>query len=235
MRIVALSDLHGFLPDIPPCDLAIVAGDVCPDRFGPFRAETDPYQQRTWFNKNVRPWLAAAPATHKLLTWGNHDCCGEACSFRSDSPEDAQSTDLLILVDEGTTVPCLEGMGERLSIWATPWSNTFMRWAFMKDPEELRCVYEAIPEGTDILVSHQPPLHYGDRTFNPDARRIEHVGSRELLSAIERVRPRLVICGHVHGGFGRYEHQGVPIYNVSVVDEAYRLVNAPTLITLSDC
>jgi hypothetical protein len=46
------------------------------------------------------------------------------------------------------------------------------------------------------------------------------------------VRPRIVVCGHVHGGFGRYEHQGIPIYNVSVVDEAYRLVNAPTIIDL---
>jgi Icc-related predicted phosphoesterase len=109
-----------------------------------------------------------------------------------------------------------------------------MRWAFMKKPSELKAVYAAIPEGIDILVSHQPPLYYGDRTFNLDAGRVEHVGSRELLDAVERVRPRIVVCGHVHGGFGRYEHRGIPIYNVSVVDEAYRLVNTPTVIDLSN-
>jgi predicted thioesterase len=234
MRIVALSDQHGFLPDIPPCDLVIVAGDVCPDRFGPFMAVHDPHQQQSWFDRKVRPWLAAAPATHKLLTWGNHDWCGQACSFRSDSPAHSRSTDLQILVDESTTIPCSDDMSGQVSVWATPWSNKFMRWAFMKKPSELEPIYAAIPEGTDILVSHQPPLYYGDRTFNLDSRRVEHVGSRELLDTVDRVRPKLVICGHVHGGHGRYEHQGIPIYNVSVVDEAYRFVNAPTVIDLSD-
>jgi len=99
-------------------------------------------------------------------------------------------------------------------------------------PSDLGRVYAAIPDGIDILVSHQPPLYHGDGTFNSG--RVEHVGSRELLDAIERVRPRVVICGHVHGGFGCHEHQGIPIYNVSVVDESYRLVNAPTVIDLPD-
>ena len=53
-----------------------------------------------------------------------------------------------------------------------------------------------------------------------------------MLDAIERVQPRIVICGHVHESFGRIEHQGIPIYNVSVVDEAHRLVNAPTVIEM---
>jgi len=232
MRIVALSDQHGFLPDIPPCDLLIVAGDICPDRFGPFMAMHDPYQQQAWFDRNARPWLASAPATHRLLTWGNHDWCGQACSFRSDSPEHARSTDLQILVDEGTTVPL--SAGGQVFVWATPWSNRFMRWAFMKEPRDLEPFYAAIPGSTDILVSHQPPYGHGDRTFDLDSGQVQHVGSRELLVAIERVRPKIVICGHVHGGYGRYEHLGIPIYNVSVVDERYRLVNAPTVIDRPD-
>jgi hypothetical protein len=140
-------------------------------------------------SEDSRPWLASAPATHKALTWGNHDWCGQLCSFRDDSPAHPKSTDLQILVDEGTRVPCSQGAGEQVSVWATPWSNKFMRWAFMKRPTDLERVYAAIPDGTDILVSHQPPLYYGDRALNLDTGRVEHVGSRELLDAIERVRP----------------------------------------------
>jgi hypothetical protein len=131
------------------------------------------------------------------------------------------------VVDEGTTVPTESGADVR--VWATPWSNPIMRWAFMRKPRELEQVYAAIPENIDVLVSHQPPYGCGDRVFDL-AGRVEHVGSHELLAAIERVRPKVVVCGHVHGGFGQYEHDGVPIYNVSVVDERYRLVNRPTVI-----
>jgi hypothetical protein len=91
MRIVALSDQHGHLPPIPPCDLLIVAGDVCPDSFGPFLAIFEPHQQKALFDQNARPWLAAAPAAHKILTWGNHDWCGRACSYQQDSPDRASA------------------------------------------------------------------------------------------------------------------------------------------------
>lgn len=226
MRIVALSDQHGYLPDIPLCDLLIIAGDICPDRFGPATAMHAPERQQAWFDRTARPWLRAAPATHQVLTWGNHDWCGQACSFRN-SPAEASARNLQILVDEGTAVP---GKDRSISIWATPWSNQFMRWAFMKPPEELGRIYAAIPAGTDILVSHQPPYGYGDQCANYNTGRIEHFGSRELLAAIERVRPKLVICGHMHEGFGRYEHEAIPIYNVSVVDDQYRLVHEPTVV-----
>lgn len=230
MRIVAISDQHGYLPEIPPCDLLLVAGDVCPDRIGPFLAMHDPEQQKGWFDRSIRPWLATAPATHKILTWGNHDWCGQMCSFRGDAPAEASLTDLQIVVDQVTTVPSTSADGGELSVWATPWSNQFMRWAFMKPPEKLAAIYAQIPEGIDILVSHQPPYGHGDSYWDLGSGRVDHLGSRELLDAITRVRPTLVICGHIHEGHGRTDHDGIPIYNVSVVDEQYRHVHAPTVI-----
>jgi hypothetical protein len=232
MRIVALSDQHGYLPEIPPCDLLIIAGDVCPDRFGPFVAKQNPDQQKSWFDRNVRPWLAKAPATHKVLTWDNHDWCGQGCSFRHDSPAEALTTGLQILVDEGTRVPAPVAGDPSVYVWATPWSNQFMNWAFMKPAPDLETVYAEIPEGIDILISHQPPHGYGDRYCDVDSGKIEHLGSHELLAAIGRCRPKIVICGHIHDGYGQSEYAGIPIYNVSVVDEQYRLVHPLTVI---DC
>jgi hypothetical protein len=187
-----------------------------------------PERQKDWFDRHVRPWLDDAPVAHTLLTWGNHDFCGQECDFRRDFQAQASPAGLKILVDEGVTVKLGD---EAVSVWATPWSNLFMDWAFMKTPAELEAIYARIPAGVDILVSHQPPYGYGDRYVHHPGN-AEHLGSRELLAAIERVRPQLVICGHIHEGRGRSEHQGIPIYNVSVVDDQYRLVHAPTRITV---
>lgn len=233
MKIVALSDQHGFLPAIERCDLLIVAGDICPDRIGGIVARHDPGQQKAWFDRHVRRWLATAPAGHKILTWGNHDWCGQACSFADDAPARASSTALMIVVDEAIRVPARGGSGRAISIWASPWSHQFDDWAFMKPRAELADVYAAIPEGVDILVSHEPPAGFGDCCRLPSGA-VAHVGSRELLAAIERVKPRLVICGHLHGGHGRFEFDGATIYNVSVVDEDYELVRSPTVIEIPD-
>jgi 3',5'-cyclic AMP phosphodiesterase CpdA len=230
MRIVALSDQHGHLPEVPRCDLLIVAGDICPDRMGVFYAKREPEQQKAWFDRCARPWLADAPAAHRIGTWGNHDWCGQSCDFSADFPDRAPSSRFQLLVDQATRIPSSQTAGP-LAIWGTPWSNPFMDWAFMKDPAELARLYAAIPAGIDVLVSHQPPYGYGDLLYDRDGS-VRHLGSHELLAAIDRVRPRLVICGHFHEGRGRYDCHGVPIYNVSVVDQQYNLVHPVTVIDL---
>jgi hypothetical protein len=231
MRIVALSDQHGFLPDVPRCDLLIVAGDVCPDWIDGELAQDHPDRQKVWFETQARPWLAGTPATHRLLTWGNHDWCGQAFTFDADAPARAHPGALQIVVDRRTTVPTRSGS---ISIWMTPWSNLFMDWAFMKARPELARMYAAIPDGIDILVTHQPPFGYGDTHDPTGSGQPERLGNPDLLAAIERIKPRLVVCGHIHGGHGRFDYQGTPIYNVSVVDDCYKLTHAPTVIDVPE-
>lgn len=224
MKICAIADLHGYLDfTVPECDLLLIAGDICPDRLpgGPWARHDGRVQQR-WFMDVHVPWVQRLAPT-VLETWGNHDWMP--------GPSLASQPILrgLIKVDELVEVAGLK-------IWFTPWSNQFMDWAWMKEPEELVEVYDRIPEGTDIIVSHQPPYGYGDavdeRYLLPTDKGERHKGSKELLATIDRVKPKLVVCGHIHSGHGRYQHKGTAIYNVSLVNEAYERVYQPTVVVL---
>jgi Icc-related predicted phosphoesterase len=56
-----------------------------------------------------------------------------------------------------------------------------------------------------------------------------------LLKRIEEIKPKLVVCGHVHEGYGAYKLPcGTTIVNASVLDEKYRLVNAPIVVEIDD-
>jgi len=226
VKIIAVSDLHGYLPPIPACDLLIVAGDLCPDMVGASsHAREEPDVQEAWLRGPFAQWAMALPLPreHKIVTWGNHDFVayrGTHCAT--------------LARDLPVTVACdqqIDVLG--LSLWISPWCDAFPGdWAFMRNPTDLRSVYDSVPMGTDLIVTHQPPRGYGDRELTgPDT--FEHVGSVELLAAIERVRPQAVICGHIHRSFGAYTHMGVPIYNVSINDEDYRPTNPPTAVTVT--
>lgn len=49
----------------------------------------------------------------------------------------------------------------------------------------------------DILISHSPPKGLADLTSAGHS-----VGSTAVRSAIERVQPRLCLCGHIHDSWG---------------------------------
>ncbi|MEK9519831.1 metallophosphoesterase [Streptomyces sp. NPDC087908] len=78
--------------------------------------------------------------------------------------------------------------------------RTPMRTPYEISDEEYAAKVEALGE-VDVLCSHIPP-DVPDLTYDTVARRFER-GSRALLDAIRRTRPRYALFGHVHQPLAR--------------------------------
>jgi Icc-related predicted phosphoesterase len=209
-RLVCAADLHEHLVEIPPCDLLLIAGDVS------FAFKGDLRAKHAFLAGEFKDWLERAPAEEVVLVAGNHDQSIEAWGL----PDGLRCHYLL---DEA-----IELFG--LTMWGTPWQPWFHDWAFnapYRDGEAfLAAKFEPIPGGIDIIVGHGPPYGYGDLT------RDTHVGSTAMTETLERVKPRLMVCGHIHPAYGRYRLGETEIVNASVVDNEYRPVNPVVEITL---
>lgn len=214
MRILATSDLHGNLPDVPPCDLLLVGGDVCPIY------DHDLKFQWGWLNADFRYWLKdiAFHAGCKIVgIAGNHDFIFE----KEPAKVEALNLPWTYLQDSGTEF-------EGISIYGLPWVPNLPNWAFHANREQLALRYGAVPKGTDIVLSHGPPFGLGDGLGDFTGPRFGslHVGAKSASDMLGRVNPKAFINGHIHEGFGQSTHRSqhgkrTNVYNVSFVDEEY--------------
>ena len=206
MRIVCISDthsLHGQFP-VPDGDVLVHAGDAT--RRGTERELRD-------FDR----WLGTLPHRHKVVIAGNHDF-----GFQTQPGASGWITNAHYLQDRSVV---LEGV----RFYGSPWQPWFHDWAFnLPRGEELRRVWDRIPAGTDVLLTHGPPHGVLDRTEEG-----ETVGCEELARAVTRVRPRLHVFGHIHEGYGQVVMDGVRYVNASVCDVRYRPVQAPVVVELT--
>jgi predicted phosphodiesterase len=206
IRIVIISDTHGHHDfDVPHGDLLIHAGDGCK------RGTLD--EARRWGD-----FLATQPHAHKIAIAGNHDRCFESdlAAAREQLPETLE-----FLHDSGCEIaghPC----------WGAPWQPWFLSWAFnLPRGPELARKWALIPEHTDILVTHGPPMGIRDRTITGEA-----VGCEELRAAVARVRPRLHVFGHIHESYGVEKLEGTMFVNASICTLAYRPDNPAVVVDL---
>lgn len=204
ISIVATSDLHGFLPEIPLCDLLLIGGDICPD--GHEKEQSD------WLGTTFRRWLRTVKAKEIVAVAGNHDWVFQ------NRPELVPTLRWHYLLDSGITL-----FGYK--IWGSPWQPVFFDWAFNLKEPELDEKWKLIPEDTNILLLHGPPYRYGDRNAQG-----EHTGSPSLTKRIQEIQPQLVVCGHIHEARGDYHINQTHVLNVSQLDLRYQPY--PTLTQL---
>lgn len=206
--LVLTSDLHGNLPfKLPDGDILVIAGDLCPVY------NHDLEFQKHWLESVFIPWLASQPHKDKVLIWGNHDFIGQ-------TPNVPKIPGLL--TDESAVV-------QGLVFWGCPWQLRFNNWAFNLDAPQLANKHERISDDVNVIVSHGPPLGYGDISIlNPG----ENLGAKSLTDAIDRIRPELVVTGHIHSGYGRYYRGHTEIVNASQMNEQYHPIQEPIIVDL---
>lgn len=192
MTVLAISDLHGYFPEIPKCDLLLLGGDYCPTR------AID--QQRRYMLGDFSDYLKSIPARYIVGIAGNHDFI-----FQEDMKL-AMDLPWIYLQDASIDI-------EGVKIYGSPWTCKFGDWAFMKSDYALERIFEPIPEGLDILLTHGPAYRHLDKTIDNS-----NAGSFFLWDKIKKVKPDSHVFGHIHEGRGVMDEDGIRFYNVSHVN-----------------
>lgn len=217
LKIIAISDQHGHLPEIPPCDLLLIGGDICPG--GGLE------KQSFWLDTHFRHWLDRIPAKEAVAIAGNHD------KIFANAPE---------MIPSGLRFHYLKDSSIeifKLKIYGTPWQLPF--WGvFNKKEEELDSLYQAIPYDLDILLTHGPPYGIRDgvpvqERLNEDLGTLLHVGSHALKKRILEIQPKLVVFGHIHSAYGVTKQEGITYVNASLLNDEMHMVYQPIVINAS--
>jgi Icc-related predicted phosphoesterase len=223
MKITLISDTHtkhGLIPmgDLPGGDILIHAGDIMNSGYN----KNDILDFCAWF-RSLDQYDA------KIFIAGNHDrmfenhlgAVKELISLFLDI--DYLQDNNLVLYGNGPNGDMPEN---NIHIYGSPWQPEFYAWAFNlpRNGIELASRWEAIPDNTDILVTHGPAFGTLDTVAG---RPWDNLGCELLAQRIERLKPKIHICGHIHSGYGYEFKNGTHFFNASVLDENYQYTQKP--------
>ncbi|KAJ8924610.1 hypothetical protein NQ315_000760 [Exocentrus adspersus] len=245
VRFVCMSDTHSLMRnivfDIPDGDVFVHAGDFtkCGQR-----------DEVIQFNK----WLGSLPHKYKIVIAGNHELSFDE-EFSSLFKEKALSRHVEAAEDEVpnygktkdnieeavntenirqylTNCIYLEDSGVELygiKIYGSPWQPEFGHWAFnLPRGEACLSKWNLIPDNTEVLITHTPPLGHGDLACSG-----VRAGCVELLNTVQnRIVPKYHIFGHIHEGYGVTSDGKIIFINASTCDINYIPNNLPVVFDI---
>jgi len=211
-----MSDLHGTQFFTRPGDLLVIAGDL---------TATGSVQELS----EMQDYLSGLDFKKKIIIGGNHDIALANATFQFD-PEI-----VTYLNDSGCTYAGYK-------IWGSPWVSSFKGMnpkckAFTMPKTQLKKMWDLIPEDTDILVTHNPPLGHLDGVMK--AGRYEEQGCPFLLKRIKKIFPKFHLFGHIHEGGGQFSLEKnslsgkqIELRNCAMFNPTINIFNRPTYITI---
>lgn len=217
LKLVCLSDTHCLQSKVQMpegnYDVLIHCGDM--GNVGKFR---EYHEIGEWF-RSLKDRFR-----YQIIIPGNHDI-----GFMHDAPrilEECFDEDVICLLDKGVTI-------DSIKFYGTPWMPNFMNWAFMLEEEQLARYYDAIPDDTQVLITHSPPEGILDKT--DDDYGYARCGSPTLRDRVKQL-PKLThhLFGHIHNSYGHITIDRVSYHNVASLNEGYRYQNAPQIITVGE-
>jgi len=226
ISVVAMSDSHSMHStlqgDWPTADIFVHTGDLTQ------------YGTREELQSAIA-WLGSLPFMHKIVIAGNHDIgLDKTCTYRSAlarrggtyaTPEEIEAliatmrqNNIIYLSPEKPSVKllvkecCVE-------IYGLPFSPLSIGPSAFMRPRTEDTWAEVGGSHYDILLSHTPPRGHLDQN-----RRGDHIGCDHFLAAIERIKPTVVVFGHIHEARGSdtltwADGTTTALYNVAIMNK----------------
>ena len=173
ISIVCISDTHNSKPSVPDGDVLVHAGDL---------TQTGTFEEL----EETLEWLRLLPHAHKIVIAGNHDFV-----LQSKDKDRLTWGDIIYLQDKDTKIDFQNGRS--INFYGNPWTRKHGNWAFQYQPHEDTWTNYS-PQEVDVFVTHMPPKYHLD---------LDGYGENLLLNELWRIRPRLHVFGHIHGGYGQ--------------------------------
>jgi predicted phosphohydrolase len=190
ITFVCISDTHSRHNSIP-----------LPDDPNYILIHTGDFSDRTNGVTDFNTWLGTLPYKEKIVIAGNHEV-----QLSTDVAQaKAQLYNCTYLCDSATTV-------EGVQLFGSPHHPKrgccYRRDAFGAVDQARSQVFQKVPKGCHLLLSHCPPFGIRDEEILRDS--LAHVGCGHCLKAIQRIKPHAVVFGHCHQwrGVSRMWHDG---------------------------
>jgi Icc-related predicted phosphoesterase len=183
MKIWHISDTHTYhgLLDIPKdVDMVIHSGD-CSNPQEIIKSHSEILDFINWFSM--------LPIKHKVFVAGNHDVAIERNWITRDH---FIEKDIVYLQNESIT---LDGV----NIWGSPYTPSFgSGWAFNRKRDKLHDLWATIPDDTNVVITHGPPMGILDLSYSAYGNKLENCGCTAFKKRMLQLQPELCLFGHIH-------------------------------------